>query len=217
MAKNPKTQQYVKVENIRNDVIVVRGGEMRAIFQASSLNLALKSADEQDAIIYEYQNFLNSLDFPIQILVNSRLMNVDKYIDTLQGMVHKQHSSLMQMQTQEYIKFIQKFVEEANIVSTDFYVVVPFSLIEIETGKGGGSERFKSLFGGSTQLDTIDPEKFLFYKSQLMQRVDFVASGLHRVGIAAKMLTTEELISLFWSAYNPEDLRKRGLIKPLFG
>ncbi|MDX1535317.1 MAG: hypothetical protein R3346_00955 [Candidatus Spechtbacterales bacterium] len=215
---NPRTQDFVKVDNIRNDVVVVKGGQLRAILQVSSLNLALKSADEQEAIVYEYQNFLNSLDFPIQILVNSRLMNVDKYIEKLSTMVDKQNSPLMQMQTQEYIKFIQRFVEDVNIVSTDFYVVIPFSLIEVSTSEGGARERLKSLFGGGNadKLGTLNPEKFMFYRGQLMQRVDFIASGLHRIGVSVRMLPTEELISLFWSAYNPEDLRKRGLIKPLF-
>ncbi|MEX0869929.1 MAG: hypothetical protein WDZ39_00685 [Candidatus Spechtbacterales bacterium] len=217
MPSATNTQKLIPIDNIRNDVVVLKGGQLRGILQVSSMNLALKSRDEQSAVIFEYQNFLNSLDFSVQILVNSRLMNVDEYIQKLQDMVDKQKSELLKMQTLEYIKFIQEFVEEANIVTTDFYVVIPFSLIEADTQKGGAGERAKSLVGKSGDLGTMDSEKFLFYKGQLMQRVDFVSAGLHRMGLSARMLTTEELISLFWSAYNAGDLRKRGLIKPMFG
>ncbi|MEX2144983.1 MAG: hypothetical protein WD712_01185 [Candidatus Spechtbacterales bacterium] len=210
------TQDFVKIDNIRSDVVVAKGGHMRAILQVSSINLALKSQQEQEAIIYEYQNFLNSLDFSIQIFINSRLMNIDRYIESLQQRLTQETSDLLQMQTNEYINFIGQFVKEANIVATDFYVVVPFSLVETATMQGGAGERFKSVVGKSGELATIDPEKFSFYKGQLMQRVDFVSSGLHRLGLTARTLTTEELISLFWILYNPGDLRKRGLVKSIF-
>ncbi|MEX0878056.1 MAG: hypothetical protein WDZ40_04385 [Candidatus Spechtbacterales bacterium] len=216
MPSTATTQSFIPIDNIRNDVVVVKGGELRAILQVSSVNFALKSHDEQEATIYQYQNFLNSLDFPIQILVNSRMMNVDEYVGTIQAMEAKQRSDLLKMQTQEYVKFIQRFVQEANIVSTDFYLIVPFSLIDVATTQGGANERMKSLIGKQSQLGTMEAEKFLYFKGQLMQRVDFVASGLHRMGISASMMTTEELVSLFWSIYNGGDLRKRGAIKPMF-
>ncbi|MDX1608135.1 MAG: hypothetical protein R3251_02915 [Candidatus Spechtbacterales bacterium] len=216
MPTSASTQSVIPIDNIRNDVVVVKGGGLRAILQVSSVNFALKSRDEQEAIIFQYQNFLNSLDFPIQILVNSRLMNVDEYIANIEKMITKQQSELLKMQTSEYTKFIQRFVQEANIVSTDFYLIVPFSVIEVATTEGGAGERAKSLIGKQTQLGTMETEKFLYFKGQLMQRVDFTASGLHRMGISANMLRTDELISLFWSIYNGGDLRKRGSIKPMF-
>ena len=209
------TQNFIPIDNIRNDVVVLKGGQLRAVLQVSSVNFALKSKDEQEAIIYQYQNFLNSLDFPIQILVNSRLMNVDEYISNIEKKAAEQTSDLLKMQADEYANFIQNFVKEANIISTDFYLIVPFSVIEVATTEGGASERAKSLIGKQSELGTIDTEKFLYFKSQLMQRVDFVASGLNRMGIVAKMLNTSELISLFWSIYNGGDLRKRGVIRPM--
>src|SRR3989344_3632360 len=216
MPRPSSTQDFVQIENIRSDVVVIKGGHMRAILQVSSLNFALKSQEEQEAIIYEYQNFLNSLDFPIQIFVNSRLTNIDGYIESLQQRLTQETSELLQMQTSEYINFIGEFVKEANIVATDFYVVVPFNLVEVATVQGGAGERFKSVTGQSGGLATMEPEKFRYYKSQLTQRVDFVSSGLHRLGLTARTLTTEELISLFWILYNPGDLRKRGLVKSIF-
>lgn len=210
----PSTQKFIKIENIRDDVVIIRGGAMRAVLKVSSINLALKSPDEQEAVIFEYQNFLNSLEFSVQIFVNSRFTNIDDYLSNLKEMIPQQKSELLKMQTEEYIRFIKTFVESTDIVSTDFYLVVPFHLTETITARGGTGERLKGLFGISGSA--MDPEQFLHYKGQLVQRVDFVASGLHRVGLAARMLNTKELISLYWSLYNSSDLRKQNLIKPLF-
>jgi len=216
MPKFPSTQNFIDIDNIRSDVVLLKGGQMRAILKVSSINLALKSQDEQQAIIYSYQSFLNALDFPIQILVSSRYMNTDRYVESLQKLVDTQPTELMQIQTQEYISFIQEFTAQTHIISTDFYVVIPFSLVEIGVEEGGGGERLKSLLGQQSKLDTIEQEKFLSYKKQLLQRAEFVAGNLHRLGLEAKLLNTEELISLFWSLYNPGELRKRGIIKSIF-
>lgn len=212
----PTTQKFIPIDNIRDGVVILKGGQMRAVLQVSSINLALKSQDEQNAIVASYQNFLNSLDFPIQIVINSRFMNLDKYLKDLNGMVPRQSSELMQIQTKEYISFIEEFLEQSSVISTNFYVSVPFSLKDAELAKGGAQERLKSLFGKQSELSTIDSEKFASYKKQLVQRAEFIASGLHRMGLAVTMLNTEQLISLFWSLYNPSDLRRKNLIKPLF-
>ena len=212
----PSTQQFIPIDNIRDDVIILKGGQMRAVLQVSSINLALKSQDEQDAIIQSYGAFLNSLEFPIQILANSRYMNLDEYLKNLNDMIEKQLSELMQIQTQEYINFIQEFLSQDYVVSTNFYVTVPFSLVDIDIQKGGVQERFKTLLGKQSELSAIDPKEFASYRNQLVQRVEFIASGLHRMGLVVDMLNTEQLISLFWSLYNPEDLKKRSLVKSLF-
>lgn len=212
----PSTHQFVRIENIRDDVVVIRGGGLRAVISVSSMNFALKSQQEQEAIVYEYQNFLNSLDFPLQILVNSRFVNIDGYLEELEKKTRQQQNELLKMQTQEYIKFVQSFVQEANIVSTDFYVTVPFNLIESTLKSGGAGERLKSLFGAGGRVGQMEKDKFLQYKGQLMQRVDFVSGGLHRIGLTARMLTSPELISLYWSLYNPSDLRKKHLVRSIF-
>lgn len=217
MATDTSTQQFVNIDNIRSDVVIVKGGEMRAILQTSSLNLALKSREEQEAIIFSYQSFINSLDFPIQILSNARRANIDEYIQNLKQLTKEQKSELLQIQTEEYINFISEFIEEANIISTNFYVVVPLSLLEIETQKGGAGERFKVLLGKGEKISELDEERFNHFKRQLMQRVNFVTSGLYRMGLTVEVLNTKELISLFWSLYNPEDLKRQSLVKSLFG
>lgn len=216
MATNTSTQRFIKIDNIRNDVVILKNGQIRGILQVSSINLALKSQNEQEAIVASYQNFLNSLDFPIQILVSSRFMNLDKYLENLKKMVDKQPTDLMQIQTQEYINFILEFTQESHIISTDFFVIIPFDLLEMNISAGGAQERFKSLFGKQSKVDSLDPKKFASYKKQLLQRVNFVASGLNRMGLSAELLNTKQLISLFWSAYNPSDLKRKSMKQSLF-
>jgi hypothetical protein len=217
MPTDTSTQQFVNIDNIRNDIVIVKSGEMRAILQTSSLNLALKSREEQEAIIFSYQNFINSLDFPIQILSNSRRANIDEYIQNLEQLTKGQTSELLQIQTEEYIDFISEFVRETNIISTNFYVIVPLSLMEIETLKGGAGERLKFILGKGEQIGKLDEERFNHFRRQLMHRVNFVVSGLYRLGLTVEILNTKELISLFWSLYNPEGLRRQALIKSIFG
>ena len=129
----------IKIDAIRDGVAILKGGALRGVLRVSSINFALKSEDEQNAVIFAFQNFLNSLDFEIQIFVSSRFLNIDDYLASLEEIENKQQNELLRIQTQEYRKFVKEFVESANIVSTDFFVVVPFSLYEAQAGpKGGG-------------------------------------------------------------------------------
>lgn len=220
------TQSFVIIDTIRDGIVVLKGGGMRAIIKCSSINFALKSQDEQDAIIYQYQNFLNSLDFSIQIFVNSRFLNIDDYIETLEKRQENQQNDLLRIQTTEYIGFIKDFVETTNIISTDFYVTVPFEMREAmgvskidgngKNGGGGGIGGIFSAFFGSKKVMTMDKQRFMSYKNQLMQRVEFVKTGLHRFGVTTKELPTEELIIFLWNLYNPQNLQKRTLMKNIF-
>ena len=215
------TQKLLLLSTIKNDIVVLKSGEMRALLHISSLNFGLKSREEQEAIIFEYQNFLNSLDFPIQILVSSRFVNIDEYMRSLHEQLNTHQNQLLHIQTQEYINFIQNIVANANIISTDFYLVVPFSTIETKTEQGGMQDRIKSivtlggLLGSSTPKDE-DVASFTAHTGALMQRVDFVAAGLHRMGLRARMLTTPELLVLYWSLYNSKDLQKEVLLSSMF-
>lgn len=217
MAKAQSTQSFVKIDQIREGVVLLKGGGMRAVIKCSSLNFSLKSQDEQDAIIYEFQNFLNSLDFYIQIFVNSRFLNIDDYIATLKIKEAEQENDLLRIQTIEYINFIKDFVANTNIVSTDFYVVIPLELAETigKTGGGGGGGLLAFLGLGKTPAK-MGAKQFLHYKTQLLQRVEFIKTGLHRFGLTTGLLTTEELIMLYWNLYNPQNLQKRTLMKSVF-
>lgn len=193
----------------------MKGKGLRALLKCSSVNFGLKSTDEQEAIIFEFQNFLNSLDFPIQIFINSRFLNIDDYVEMLAEKQAKQENDLLRIQTAEYINFIKDFAETTNIVSTDFYVVVPFNISEA-AGKVAGGGGLLSLIGFGKTPSKMEKKEFLHYQNQLMQRVEFVRTGLHRMSLITKLLATEELVMLFWNLYNPQNLQKRTLMKSVF-
>ena len=215
MAHAQSTQSFVKIDQIREDTVLLKGGGMRAVIKCSSLNFSLKSQDEQDAIIMEFQNFLNSLDFYIQIFINSRFLNIDDYIETLKEKEAEQENDLLRIQTTEYINFIKDFVASTNVISTDFYVIVPFELAEA-AGKTGGGGGILSFLGFGKAPSKMEKKQFLHFKNQLFQRVEFIRAGLHRFGLTTKILSTEELIMLYWNLYNPQNLQKRTLMKSIF-
>lgn len=167
----------------------------------SSINFDLKSEEEQRAVIYQFQSFLNSLDFSCQIVVQSRKLNITGYFDKLKELEKKQKNELLKVQTAEYRKFVENLVEEEMIMKKDFFVIVPFTLTEAVGVSGGifkGLSKKKDFFG-------LGEENFQRCRDQLWQRMEFVAVGLRRCGLTAIPLTTPELIEMFWSLYHPKE------------
>ena len=185
----------------------MKNGALRAILMVSSINFALKSIEEQDAIIYHYQGFLNSLDFSVQIVINSRQLNLDNYLQVLRDQEKKQINELLRMQTSSYIEYIQGLVKMANIVSKTFYVIVPFAVSET---KGGGVMSKVSAIANPSRIIS-GREAFEKYRDQLLQRVDHVIESLSGAGLRMTMLTTQELIELYYNLYNPELSEKQKL------
>ena len=211
--KGRASQQFVPVEEIRDGVVVLKDKTMHAVLMVSSLNFALKSSEEQDAIIAQYQNFLNSLDFSLQFIIQSRKLDIDPYLDTLREAEKSQSSELLQIQTREYIEFVKAFVKAANIVAKSFYVVVSYvpPILAGEIKRGGLGGLFRFLYAQKKyQVTYITDEKFEEYKIQLWQRVEAVSSGLSRTGVRAVPLATEELVELYYSSFNPGELEKGG-------
>lgn len=207
------SQNILQIEEIRDGVLVLKDKSLRAVMMASSLNFALKSSDEQTAVIMQYQNFLNSLDFSVQFFIQSRKLNIEPYLETLKNAEAKQTNELLKIQIAEYMEFIRTFVRAANIVNKNFYIVVPFTPHFFTTPKEGVSVLFGSLRGifgkGEAKKGAgLTQEKFEEYKNQLWQRVDSVIQGLVRSGVRAVPLNTEELIELFYGLYNPGELEK---------
>lgn len=204
-------QEFLPIQEIRDGIVVLKNGSLRLVLMASSLNFSLKSTQEQDAIILQYQNFLNSLDFTVQFFIQSRKLNISPYIEILSEAEKKQSNELIKIQTREYIEFVKTFVETSNIVTKTFYVVVPFEPPAFEVAKGLISSLFKPLAqrkGGGSQR-TSD-EKFEEHKTQLWQRVDAATQGLIRCGVRVAPLNTEELIELYYGLFNPGELEKGG-------
>lgn len=193
------TQDILDIDTIRDGVVVLKNGGIRAVLMCSSLNFELKSEVEQDAIVAAYQDFLNSFDFQVQYVIHSRRLDIDHYLERLAAQMKEQPNELLRVQSDEYIQFIRGFVEMANIMQKLFYVVVPFALGEKKhEGLLGG---IRNMFGGKAAQ--MEPERFREYKAQLWQRVDLVISGLSRLDIRAVPLKNEELVELFRSLYRP--------------
>ena len=193
------TQQFLEIDQLREGVILLRNKAMRGVLMVSSLNFALKSEEEQNAIIYQFQNFLNSLDFSLEVVVQSRRLNITGYLDKLKELEERQENELLRLQTAEYQKFIRDLIAGGAIMSKTFFVVVPFTLIEVPGMKAiTGLVRKQS-------VATLTEEQFQRCKSQLWQRMEFVALGLRRCGLQCVPLDTSELVELFWSLYHPEE------------
>lgn len=202
------TQQLVDVEAIRDGVIIVKSGAMRAVLMCSSVNLALKSQDEQDALIYQYQNFLNGLDFSVQFVIHSRKLDISDYISGLKETLKTQDNELLRIQTEEYIDFIQSFVGMQNIMSKTFLVVVPYGTHE------DAQTSFTDRFFGKRSFSFVkmSDEEFQKHKNQLWQRVENIISGMRSFGVRAMPLNNTELIELFFDLYNPGETSKQFLL-----
>jgi hypothetical protein len=203
------SQEFVPIKEVKNGIIVLKDGSLRAILVASSLNLSLKSADEQTAILSEFQNFLNSLDFSVQISMQSRRLDIRPYLLSLEEVSKKQTEPLLKIQTKEYIEFIQSFTDEVNIMTKTFFIVVPYSSTIMHSSDGV----VEKLFGGSPQKKQNDGSKkavdlasFEEKRSQLDQRVGVIAGGLSRIGIRTSELKTEQVVELFYKTFNPGDI-----------
>ena len=206
MATSQSTQDFIPVREIRDGIAIMNDGSLRAVIMTSSLNFALKSEDEQKSIIYQFQNFLNSLNFSVQISVQSRRLDIRPYIAMLDEQEKKQTNDLMKIQTKEYIDFIKTFTDSVNIMSKSFFVVIPYTppKLNLQGGK-------KSIFGGKKKGETqveSDRSTFEEHRTQLEQRISVVQQGITRSGVRAVLLGTEELIELYYKLFNPGDVEK---------
>lgn len=199
MAKGSATQEFVPIERVRDGVIVLKTGELRSVLITNSLNLGLKSEDEQQAVLSQFQNFLNSLDFPVQFFIESRKLNIKPYMTLLQERSVQVKEDLLKIQIHEYMGFITKFTEESNIMTKHFFVTVPYFN---QTTQTISANSILSLAGGSApQKGTQDT--FEMSRIQLDQRVATVMQGLSRFGLRAQRLGTEEVVELFYKLFNP--------------
>lgn len=199
------TQEFVPIKEVRDGVVILKDGSMRAVVLASSLNFSLKSDDERTAIVSQFQDFLNSLDFQVEINVQSRRLDIRPYIALLEEQYKKQLNDLMKIQTREYIDFVKKFTENTNIMTKSFFVVVPYDPAIINTGGGAGG-----LFQKKTSEEKSQQKQASFEenRTQLEQRIGVVEQGLVRSGIRVVRLGTEEVIELFYKIFNPGDTEK---------
>lgn len=202
------TQEFVPIKEVRDGVVLLKDGGMRSILLCSSINFSLKSSDERNAILMQFQDFLNSLDFSIEIVIQSRKLDIRPYIALLEEREKAQTNNLMKIQVREYIGFIKSFTENTNIMTKHFFVVVPYSPAILNTGQSGGG--FASRFGFGSRKEKADALETSFdeNRSQLEERLSVVEQGLVRSGIRVARLGTEEVIELFYKAFNPGEMEK---------
>lgn len=204
---NGSTQQFVPIQEVRDGVLLLKDGGMRAILLASSLNFALKSEEEKNAIIFQFQDFLNSLDFSVEIVIQSRKLDIRPYIALLEGREKEQTNNLMKIQTREYIEFIKSFTESTNIMTKNFFVVVPYTPASLSGQKVSGIPSFFQTKTTKEKSATTEAN-FEENRTQLEQRLSVVEQGLMRTGIRVARLGTEEIIELFYKAFNPGEVEK---------
>ncbi len=205
--KSKPTQRFIPIKEIRDGVVIMKDGSMRMVLMVSSSNFALKSADEQTAILLQFQTLLNTLDFTTQIFIQSRRLDIRPYLALLRRRLKEQLSDLMKIQIQEYIEFIRGFTEASNIMTKTFFVIVPYSGTGLSVGSSS-SNPFSALFGRKSKeqvaaKETRRLEAFEEARSQLEQRTNVVMQGLGRTGIRGVVLGTEELTELYYKFFNP--------------
>ena len=200
MLDSKPTQSFVPVKEVREGVVILKDGGYRGILMCSSINFALKSADEQQAVIRGFQTFLNTIDFSIEILVHSRKMDIRPYLALLEERMELQATELMRIQLREYIAFIKNFTEGAEIMTKLFYIVVPYE-------PGSASKVMDSIpFITKSEAPKTGPGSFDEHRAQLSQRMTLVSSGLIGTGLRAIPLGTEEVIELLYRSFNLGDL-----------
>lgn len=197
----PRTAQYLDIAEIRDDVVIMKDGTLRAVLLTSSINFALKSNEEQEAVIQAYMQFLNSMEYPIQIVIQSRRMNIDNYLARLHDTERTQQNELLRAQIGDYINFIQELVSLGDIMSKKFYVVVPYN--PLSDKKKGFFARAGELVRPAISIK-LQEKVFADRKSALMSRVGHVQTSLGSMSVQGVMLDTQSLIELYYNCYNPE-------------
>lgn len=203
------SQKHLNIAQIKNGVVYTRSGGLRAILEVKPVNFALKSEQDQNVIIGEYQNFLNSLSFPLQIIAASRRLDLHPYLKQLQDYTGQLSVELLRLQALDYIDFIKKLTTLANIMDKKFYVVVPYEPIPIQ--KAGFLTK---IFGPQKkQVVKFSPQQLTNYLTTLSERVTVVIQGLSAMQLGSRQLNTQQAIELFYNVYNPEEATEERLVE----
>ncbi len=202
-----RAQELVKVKDIKEGVVVLKNGGLRRVILVDGLNFDLKSEEEQNSITYAYQNFLNSLDFSIQIIIHSRKLNIEDYIEKLEKRETAEESELLKTQIAEYREFVRAFVETNAVMTKSFFVIVPYDPISIP---GSTNSLMPKFLGGKIAKEENSKESSISpsHREQLHQRAEQVITGLRQVGLRAISLEDQELLELFFNFYNPTTVEK---------
>jgi len=213
-ANAANTQELVEIKAVRDGAIIMANGSILQVIMVGGVNFALKSDDEQNVIISSYQNFLNSLDFPLQMIVHSRKINIEKYLTSLESRKEEEPSGLLRSQIAEYQEFIRNFVSQFAVMRKIFLVIVPFYPVNLTPAKGLTAKLPFMKKQTAEEGKQEDEAAFREHLSQLRQRTDQVLEGLRPVGLEVTVLNDEQLIELFYNFYNPESIEREQINLP---
>lgn len=200
----PPTQRFLDLAEIREDVVVMKDGTLRGALMVSSINFALKSDDEQQAIIQGYMQFLNGLDHPLQVCIQSRRMNIDGYIAALSAQEEKITNELLRAQIRDYAAYVRELVQLGDIMQKRFFAVVPYDPADSGKESGRGFLNKLSTAFSPAAVIKLNAKQFAERRDALLRRLDNVAGGLESMGLQVARLDTQGLIELLYTSYNPD-------------
>ena len=199
--QGPPTQRFLDIAEIREDSVVLKDGTLRSVLLVSSINFALKSEDEQNAIIQGYMSFLNSLEYPIQVVIHSRKMNVDSYITSLNDAERETKNDALRNQIGDYREFVRELVSLGEIMQKKFYLVIPYDP-STDKRKGFFKRLGESL--SPARILKLKSKQFGERKQQLDRRVSIIQGALQSMSLISVRLDTQGLIELYYNVYNPD-------------
>lgn len=199
-AEKLTTQEHIPIATVRDGILITKNGGLRVVLLVGAINFSLKSQEEQNSIIYQYQSFINSINFPIQILIQSRIMDLTTYLRDINDKLKEQTNDLLIEMTESYIDFVTSLISEASIMNKRFYVIIPVEPITMPQAGG-----IKKLFGNKKQEVTFSDKDFDHYREQLLEHAQTVAGGLSSIGLQVAVLNTQQIVELLYTSYNPEE------------
>lgn len=202
MANEPSTLDLIQIKEVRDGVIILKDGSLRGVVKITAINFELRSTDEQQAILEQFSGFLNSVDFPVQMVVHSRRYDIREYIAGVQTATDELTNELLKVQAQEYMRFVTELAELANIMTKNFYVVVPL-VVTAATESTGVIGSIKGMFTKTPAAAAMTSEQLALYRSQLVERANLIIGGLSGMGLKGELLGQEQLVRLFNEVYNP--------------
>ena len=216
----PRSQDFLEIIDIKENIVILKGGKFRAVIEATAINFDLLSEDEQNATIYAYSNLVNSLNYPIQILIRTRQVDITNYINYLKRFLREQPTAALREQLQDYIDFCEQLVLENIVLSKRFFMVIPYWQAQVQEKKPSFMDNLPLVGGGGkskTDDNKYSEEAYQKAKRNLHQRFDELKWQFKRLGIQIRLLNSEELIRLYYEILNPESGQNRGLRDDLYG
>lgn len=213
-SRNPNSSQNsLQLAEVRNGMVIMNDGSFRAVVACQSINFDLMSDREREGVEYSYQNFLNSLYFPIQVFIRSQRVDIGPYLDRLSKVRRDQDNMLLGVLMDDYINFIDALAQEANIMDKSFFIIVPFYPTgDVNTAIHSSKGLLASIFSPQTQTNVvIDRATYEKAKDEISNRVSSVVSGLYQIGVRATQLNTKELAALYYDFYNPDTATRQPL------